>query len=605
MVQYTIRRLLSSIPVLIGIVVVVFALARLIPGDPCRAMLGEQATDVVCDRWNHEKGFDRPITAQFGIYVSELLQGNFGSSIRFSRPVTIILAERLPMTIELSLAALAIAIVVGVPAGIISAVRHNSPVDVGTMIAANIGVSMPVFWLGLMLAYLFSVVLGLLPPSGRVTAGISSIPFYQVWGLGLDRATPVYKVFEFFANLYVFNSLITGQWAALKDVLTHLILPSMALATIPLAIIARMTRSSLLDVLGQDYVRAAKAKGVPRRTVVLKHAFRNALLPVVTIIGLSLGSLLGGAVLTETVFGLAGVGRILFEAITARDYPIIQAFTLVIAAGVRRAEPAGGSVVHLPRPAHPSGVRPALTADTADAARLLPAEGIHGEPVSLWRTAWRRLFQRRSAVAGLVILGFLVATAILAPWIAPYDPNQVLIGIEPVDARQPPCIHLLGCPANQPQHLMGTDSNVRDLFSRVVYGTRYSLAIGFTAVGFAIVVGTLLGAFAGQVGGATDNIIMRIMDVLLAFPALLLAIAIVAVLGPGLTNALIAIGIVSIPIYARVMRASVLQHARDGFCLRLTRPGGQHRHHPVSGDPAQRPDPADRGWHSGHRHRHP
>jgi len=333
MLQYTARRLLLSIPVLFGILVVVFALSRLIPGDPCHAMLGERATEAVCAPWNHLMGFDRPITTQFAIYLGNILRGDFGESIRFSRPVSIILAERLPMTIELSLAALAIAIVVGIPLGVISAVKHNSPTDVGTMIGANIGVSMPVFWLGLMLAYLFAVVLRILPPSGRITAGVEAIPFYEVWGWSVDHGTGLFKAAEFFANLYIFNTLITGQWQALGDVLKHLILPSVALATIPLAIIARMTRSSLLDILGQDYVRAAKAKGVPRNTVVLKHAFRNALLPVVTIIGLSLGALLGGAVLTETVFGLAGVGRILFEAITARDYPIIQAFTLVIAVG--------------------------------------------------------------------------------------------------------------------------------------------------------------------------------------------------------------------------------------------------------------------------------
>jgi ABC-type dipeptide/oligopeptide/nickel transport system permease component len=173
----------------------------------------------------------------------------------------------------------------------------------------------------------------LLPPSGRISAGMESVAFYKVWNWAVEPGTGIHKALEFFSNLYILNSLITGQWAVLADVGKHLILPAVALATIPLAIIARMTRSSLLDILGQDYVRAAKAKGVPRNSVVLKHAFRNALLPVVTIIGLSLGGLLGGAVLTETVFGLAGVGRILFEAITARDYPVIQAFTLVIAVG--------------------------------------------------------------------------------------------------------------------------------------------------------------------------------------------------------------------------------------------------------------------------------
>jgi peptide/nickel transport system permease protein len=188
----------------------------------------------------------------------------------------------------------------------------------------------------------------------------------------------------------------------------------------------------------------------------------------------------------------------------------------------------------------------------------LDAERIAGKPASLWRTTARRLLQRKSALVGMAILGLLVLTAIFAPWIAPYDPEQVLIGIEDIKRRAPPCVHLLGCPADQPQHLMGLDGNARDQFSRVVYGSRYSLVIGIVTVGFAIIVGTTLGALAGYWGGYSDNGIMRVMDVLLAFPALLLAIAIVAVLGPGLVNALLAIAIVTIPAFARVMRASVL-----------------------------------------------
>jgi ABC-type dipeptide/oligopeptide/nickel transport system permease subunit len=177
---------------------------------------------------------------------------------------------------------------------------------------------------------------------------------------------------------------------------------------------------------------------------------------------------------------------------------------------------------------------------------------------SLWRLTLRRLLRQRSAKIGLVILGFLLLVSIFARVIAPNNPTDVLIGVEDVKKRDSPCIHLLGCPADQPQHLMGIDGNVRDVFSRVVYGTRYSLFIGFTTVGFAIIVGTILGAVAGYSSGASDNVIMRLMDVLLAFPALLLAIAIVSVLGPGLQNALLAIAIVSIPVYARVVRASVL-----------------------------------------------
>jgi len=188
----------------------------------------------------------------------------------------------------------------------------------------------------------------------------------------------------------------------------------------------------------------------------------------------------------------------------------------------------------------------------------LDAEGLSLKSVSLWQITWRRLFKRKSALVGLVILGILVLIALTCQWIAPYDPLQVLIGVEPVKTREAPCIHILGCPADQPQHLMGIDGNVRDQFSRVLFGTRLSLMIGFTTVTFAIVIGTILGAIAGYSGGWADNVIMRMMDVLLAFPSLLLAIAIVTVLGPGLQNALLAIGIVSIPAYARVMRASVL-----------------------------------------------
>ena len=196
---------------------------------------------------------------------------------------------------------------------------------------------MPVYWLGLMLAYVFALVLRDTPfwltPSGRITAGVIPIPFYEIAGWEIAKDTVRYHFVEFFANLYIFNSIITGQWEVLWDTLKHLILPSVALSTIPLSIIARMTRSSMLEVLRLDYIRTARAKGLRENLVILKHAFRNALLPISTIIGLQLGTLFAGAVLTESIFGLAGVGRMLFEAITARDFPIVQAFTVVIAIG--------------------------------------------------------------------------------------------------------------------------------------------------------------------------------------------------------------------------------------------------------------------------------
>jgi peptide/nickel transport system permease protein len=335
MTQYILRRILASIPVLFGILVVTFIIARVIPGDPCRSILGEKATAAVCERFIHEKGLDKPIYQQLFIYMGDVATGDFGDSIRLSLPVTRLLAERLPTTIELSVAALLISMIVGIPLGVISAVKHNTWIDVLTMMWANAGISMPVFWLGLMLAYVFSILLKdtpfWLPPSGRVSAGMVDDPFYEVWGWAVPESGFWASTLIFLGRLNILNAILTANWELLKDAIKHLILPAMALGTIPMALIARMTRSAMLDVLGQDYIRTARAKGVRQTAVVMKHAFRNSLLPLITVIGLSLGGLLGGAVLTETVFSLSGLGRTLYEAITARDYVIVQAFTLVIA----------------------------------------------------------------------------------------------------------------------------------------------------------------------------------------------------------------------------------------------------------------------------------
>lgn len=337
MPTYILRRLLSSIPVLLGILFVTFALARLIPGDPCRAILGEKATDAVCDVFIHRHGLDKPISTQFGIYLSEILTGDFGDSIRYGKPVLDLIVDRLPTTIELTVTAMLFSVFVGIPMGIVSALKHNSWQDIITMLVANTGVSMPVFWLGLMLAYLFALVLRdtplQLPPSGRLSPGMQPPPFYEVWGLAEQGAktSGILSIMDFISGFNLLNSLLIWRWDIFIDALKHMILPAVAVGTIPLALIARMTRSSMLDVLGQDYVRTARAKGLRQRSVILKHALRNALLPIVTIIGLSVGSFLGGAVLTETIFGLSGVGRILYDSITARDYGVVQSFTVVIA----------------------------------------------------------------------------------------------------------------------------------------------------------------------------------------------------------------------------------------------------------------------------------
>jgi peptide/nickel transport system permease protein len=332
--RFLLRRVLLIIPVLIGIVFVTFVLVRAIPGDPCRAMLGERATDAVCNAFKQRYGLNDSVVVQFVRYTGNLLQGNLGDSIKYGRPVGDLLLERLPMTLELSLGAMAFAILLGVPLGIISAYRHNSPIDAATMVGANIGVSMPVFWLGLMLAALFGVALKdtpfQLPTGGRLTAGITIAPLTETWHLQDLQGLPK-VIITFLSNTFTFNALVTGNWKVYGDALKHLILPSVALGTIPLAIIARITRSNLLDIMGLDYIRTARAKGLVERVVLFKHAMRNAMLPLVTIIGLQFGGLLGGAVLTESVFGLPGVGKFLVDAIFGRDYPIVQGFTLVIA----------------------------------------------------------------------------------------------------------------------------------------------------------------------------------------------------------------------------------------------------------------------------------
>jgi peptide/nickel transport system permease protein len=333
-IQFIVRRLVLLIPVTIGILLITFAIVRLIPGDPCVVMLGERATKAKCDDFKARYGLDQPIPLQFGSYVAHLAQGDFGTSIRTGQKVTDVIAQRLPMTIELAFFAMVFSTVVGIMLGLISAVRRNSPVDMGTMVVANIGVSMPVFWLGMMLAYVFALMLKgtpfFIPPAGRLSSNFSLTPLQTVWHL--QNLSPLENfLVTFVSNSVILHSLLIGDFNMLRDGLWHLILPAIAVGTIPLAVIARMTRSSLLEILGQDYVRTARAKGVQERVVLFRHGFRNALIPIVTVIGLEFGALLSGAVLTETVFSLPGIGSVLVQSILARDYPVVQGFTVVIA----------------------------------------------------------------------------------------------------------------------------------------------------------------------------------------------------------------------------------------------------------------------------------
>ena len=333
MAQYIVKRLILLVFVVIGVLVVTFGLARAIPGDPCTSMLGEKATAEKCEAFKQRFGLNDSTPVQFVRYVTNVARGDFGQSIRDSRDVTDIIAERLPLTIELTITASFISAIAGVLLGIVSSVRHNGPVDVTAMIFANIGVSMPIFWLGLLLAYLFAITLGgtsfQLPPSARISPGADLPNLLKLWHM--EDATGASRFFtEFLSNSYLINAAMQGKWDVFWDVIKHLILPSVAVATVSVSIIARMTRGAMLDVFTQDYIRVARAKGLGERLVVMKHAFRNALVPIVTVIGLQFGGLLSGAVLTETTFSLAGMGTKLVESIEARDYPVVQGIVIVV-----------------------------------------------------------------------------------------------------------------------------------------------------------------------------------------------------------------------------------------------------------------------------------
>jgi peptide/nickel transport system permease protein len=306
---YVSRRLLMTVPVLFGITLFAFALLR-VSGDPCAALLGERYTRARCEEIRERYGLNRHPIVQYASYVRTTAGGDLGRSIVTKRQVTSELKLVFPATVELALAAMVIAVVIGVPLGVAAAARHNSAVDLGAMVGALVGVSMPVFWLGLMLVYTFAFRLGWFPTGGRIDTDV-----------GLDPVT----------NLYVLDSILTGNVEALVSSLHHLALPALALASIPTAIIARITRSSMLDVLHQDYIRTARSKGLAERAVIGRHALRNALLPVVTVIGLQAGFLLSGAVLTETIFAWPGMGRWVVAAVRANDTPVVQAGVLTFA----------------------------------------------------------------------------------------------------------------------------------------------------------------------------------------------------------------------------------------------------------------------------------
>lgn len=304
------RRILLLIPTLLGLTILLFFWVRALPGGPAVALLGERATPEAVAEINRLYGFDRPLVEQYLTWLGRLLQGDFGSSIQTGRPVIEEFARRFPATIELSIAAMIIAVGIGVPLGYWAARRHGKWSDHSAVALSLVGITIPVFFLAFILKYVFAVQLGWLPSDGRQDARMDATHY---------------------TNFYVLDGLLTGEFDAAWDAVLHLILPAVALGTIPLAIIVRITRASVLEVQNADYVRTGMAKGISRQTLRSRFILRNAMLPVVTTIGLQTGLLISGAVLTETVFAFPGIGSFLARAIFTRDFPVLQGFILFIA----------------------------------------------------------------------------------------------------------------------------------------------------------------------------------------------------------------------------------------------------------------------------------
>ena len=309
MLRFAVRRLLLLVPILLGLSLLVFIWIRALPGSPAEALLGERATEESIAQVRDQYGLDDPFYAQYWRYLQTIGSGDFGTSIASRRPITEELKERFPATIELAIGAMLFATLIGIPLGFIAAKRHGSPIDHASLFLSLIGVSIPIFFLAILLKYVFAVKLGLLPTVGRISVLID-----------IDHPT----------NFYLLDALIAGDLGAFWDVSKHLMLPAIALGSIPLAITARITRAAVLDVQNEDYIRTARAKGLSPRIVDERHIFRNALLPIMTIIGLQTGLLLSGAVLTETVFAFPGMGTWLVEAIRQRDFPILQGGILFV-----------------------------------------------------------------------------------------------------------------------------------------------------------------------------------------------------------------------------------------------------------------------------------
>ena len=546
--RYIIRRLLLIVPTLFGVSLLTFALSRIVPGDPARLAAGAQATPEMYAQIRQEFGLDLPLPVQYWNYLTGIVQGDWGRSILSRRPVAEDLRVYWPATLELVLVAMTIAVVIGVPLGVIAAVRADRPADQLSRLVALIGVSLPAFWLAILLQLFFGLRLGWFPISGRLAALMDAPP--QMTGL------------------YLIDSLLAGNWSTFGESLRQIILPAITLSFPAMATIMRFTRASLLEVLGQDYVRTARAKGAAERRVDRRARAAQRLDPDDH----------DDRALLRVVDGRVGAGgdglRLAGDRALRDQIGVVARFHADH--GDRAAVRTGLQLDqhrrrHHLRRAGPTG-EPHMSAQEAlsSLARTAPAgrRVVGFQLGDRQRRALRRFRQSPLSMVGLAIILILLAIAIVGPFFVPY-PKDASGAIHIKEKLQAPSW----------QHLFGTDQVGRDVFTRVIVGARVSLVAGLVVISLAFTVGTLLGSVAGFFGGRLSEGIMRLTDIFLTIPDLILAMAFAAALGPGLLNVMIAVSLVWWPGYCRLARANVVALKR----LAVRRGGVVDRGQPGTG----------------------
>ena len=526
MLTMTLKRLVVAVPSLIGVVIVTFLLTRALPGDPAAYFAGPAATKEAIEQIRVKLGLDKPLIVQFGHYVSDLARGDLGNSLTTGQPVATEIATRLPASAELTLLGLLLSVVHR------RAARHprrhtpGSLVDHACRVVATAGVSLPVFFTGLILVYVFYYLLGWAPaPLGRLDIFFSPPPHVT--------------------GFYLIDSAIAGDWEVFRASVKQLVLPALTLGIFSLAPIARMTRASMLAVLASDFVRTARASGLTPFTVIVTYAFRNAMLPVVTTLGMVFSFLLGANVLVEKVFAWPGIGSYAVEALIASDFAPVQGFVLTMAVDVRRPQPADRHPLRPDRPAREDrGMSDIAAGNTGTSRGQRPCR----DPAA------RALRDRREPGHRLRL--------------RPVRPDRARGPVRP--ARRP-------LRSARQQHGAGAEGALgralvrhrparpRHALSRVIVATRLDFIIAVSSVVLVFLMGGLAGVAAGFFGGWTDRIVSRIADTIMAFPLFVLAMGIVAALGNTVTNIVIATAIVNFPLYARVARAEANVRREAGF----------------------------------------